>query len=87
MTTEAQRRAKREYMRRFRALPENVRRERERDLNRRIGKIIHEARLVQDPRRPTCAYCGKRPRTKIERLIVARNGAFIPQVLPYCGSC
>lgn len=93
--SEADRRYKREYMRRWRADPRSSQRELltrlRAELSRRVRPMYGERRLYLNRRgRPVCGFCWQRQPVKFqERLRIseeARN-EFVKVLIPCCGKC
>ncbi len=77
----------REYVRQWRAKPENQKHERIRSTgtkwNQKIERLKTETRVDSDEK---CAYCGLDAVMKVKRMRMTADGFVLIEVL-YCGSC
>ena len=87
---EGRRRYNREYMRRWRANPANLARER---ANRKEWHYLRKLRSAMAPLpegRLLCAFCHRRASVRrVSRLEVVQGipGGFVEVKVPYCGEC
>jgi hypothetical protein len=73
---------KRNYMRRWRAVPANKQREK---IAQRRYELTRKERILNS-RGQLCTFCCLQASTEVERLVPTRIG-FRRIVVPYCGQC
>jgi hypothetical protein len=75
---------RRNYMRNWRADPENRQRERKTQVRWRLNQKV---KVLSQSSGTVCGFCYSRPSIQmVERLITTRNG-FRRIFVPYCGRC
>ena len=88
--TEERRRYNRDYMRRWRANPHNLKRERINRQHWHYLRKLRDAAMGGYGEPPLCAFCHQRPPVcRVQRLEVVqgRPGGFVEVSVPYCGHC